>query len=209
MITNEHERYPILTAKQGDNSDLFPDILALYVPEGSHVLDMTYGNGTFWKNVDRSLYTIWRNDIDPNLGDYSYDFTDIGRFIADRFDVVVFDPPYASRSSNKNGQVGSMYNNQKHGIATVEGMMEYYKSGMGEASVLLKEDGILIVKCQDEISSGKQQWNHITLLEIGGTLGYLSEDLFVMVRSSTPIMRHSYQLHARKNHSYFLVVRKK
>ena len=38
---------PIYSAKVGRNEDLFPDILQLYVPVGSAILDMTYGEGKF------------------------------------------------------------------------------------------------------------------------------------------------------------------
>ena len=198
---------PIYTAKTGTNADQFPEILEIYVPLGSKVLDMTYGKGVFWRNVEG--YDLYTNDLDLELGEYSYDFADIEQFIANRFKAVVFDPPYASRSSNKNSLVGSMYKNKEHGIATVEGMMQSYRDGMSEAHKLLIDKGILIVKCQDEISSGKQQWNHITILNTANNIGFLAEDLFVMVRSSRPMMRHPYQLHARKNHSFWWIFRKK
>ena len=84
---------PILTAQTGNNASLFPDILDLYVPESSRVLDMTYGKGVFWKLVDESQYNLVRNDIEPDRGDMSADFCNIP-FDDKTFDAVVFDPPY-------------------------------------------------------------------------------------------------------------------
>ena len=35
----------ILSASQGTNDEVFPDIMELYVPPGSLVADVTYGRG--------------------------------------------------------------------------------------------------------------------------------------------------------------------
>ena len=40
------------------------------------------------------------------------------------------------------------------------------------------------------------------LIELLGTLGFEVIDQFVLVQEHRPIMRHSYQKSARKNHSY-------
>ena len=42
---------------------------------------------------------------------------------------------------------------------------------MKEAVRILKTNGLLLVKCQDEIESGRQHWSHIELLEIARKLG--------------------------------------
>jgi len=60
---------PVLTGVVGTNADLFPQALALYVKSGARVLDMTWGLGVFWKNVDRAQYDLVRNDIDE-ISDY-------------------------------------------------------------------------------------------------------------------------------------------
>jgi hypothetical protein len=33
-------------------------------------------------------------------------------------------------------------------------------------------------------------------------------DMFILVQEHTPIMRHKYQYHARKNHSFFLIFKR-
>ena len=48
----------IYSAEVGNNSDLFPDILRLYVPDGARILDCTYGKGTFWRKVVESKYEL-------------------------------------------------------------------------------------------------------------------------------------------------------
>lgn len=199
---------PILTAVQGTNADLFPSALALYADFGEAILDMTYGLGVFWRNVDTEAYDVFKNDIDPKRGDYHEDFRHT-HFDDCAFSVVVLDPPYASRSSNKKSFVGSLYNNGNHHLDTVEDMLKFYYDGMSEAKRLLEPGGYLMVKCMDEISGGKQKRNHISILEYAvGTLKMVDEDLFVLVSSGVPVMRHDHQLHARKNNSFLWVFRK-
>jgi hypothetical protein len=199
---------PILTAKVGDNGDLFPDALALYSQPGDRILDMTWGLGVFWKNVDQSCYDLVRNDIDPARGDVHFDFRHVD-FPSESFHVVVFDPPYASRVGTKiKASIGGRYNNNQPHLKTVEDMMRFYHDGMVEANRLLEVGGILFVKCQDEIASSKQHRNHISIRQDALEIGFIDEDLFVLIQKVTPTMRHTYQYHARKNNSFLWVFRK-
>ena len=197
---------PILTATVGTNADLFPSALALYSKPGDRILDMTWGLGVFWRNVQQADYDLVRNDIDPGRGDVHHDFrkTPFG----EEFDAVVFDPPYASRSTNKNGAIGGRYNNSEHGLATVKDMLDFYYAGICEAQRILKPAGILYLKCMDEVASGKQERNHIAIWKSALGAGFTDEDLFVLVQNGTPTMRHPYQIHARKNNSFLWVFRR-
>ena len=53
----------VLSACQGTNDDLFPEVLSLYVAPGSKVADVTYGNGVFWRNVPKGLYRLKASDL--------------------------------------------------------------------------------------------------------------------------------------------------
>lgn len=199
---------PILSAYVGTNADLFPNILSLYAKEGNKILDMTWGLGVFWRKVDVSKYDLIRNDIDLKRGDIHEDFRNM-LLISNQFNMVILDPPYASRSSNKKSFVGSIYNNSKHHLNTVEDMLKFYHDGMIEAYRLLKTKGILCVKCMDEISGGKQQRNHFSIWKDALDIGFIDEDLFVLLNPKIPIMRHNHQDHARKNNSFMWVFRKR
>lgn len=193
---------PILTAKKGTNADLFPDILELYAPPGARVLDMTFGNGVFWKNVGPRNYELVKNDIDPHRGDCSYDFRDLPKGWSAIFDAVVFDPPYKMTGAT---QGDDRYGNKSNGYLTVK---DAYKSGIDEAHRVLKQDGILIVKCMDSVAFHKQHWIHVDVFVRAIALGMVGEDLFVMVRSSARTQPHKNQVHGWKNHSFFWVFRK-
>ena len=45
----------VQSAHVGGNADIFPQILALHVLEGSTIADVTYGTGIFWQNHAHSL----------------------------------------------------------------------------------------------------------------------------------------------------------
>ena len=58
------------------------------------------------------------------------------------------------------------------------------------------------------ISPWRQHWIHIEIEHEARQWGFTTEDLFVMVQPTPPFMRHNYQHHARKNHSYAWVFKK-
>ncbi|MHC5763799.1 DNA methyltransferase, partial [Nostoc sp.] len=84
----------------------------------------------------------------------------------------------------------------------------YLKTGL-EAYRVIKPKGIFIVKCQDEVSANKQRITHVEILTAYESLGFYTKDLFVVMRANQPgVSRLKTQVHARKNHSYFLVFQK-
>ena len=90
-----------------------------------------------------------------------------------------------------------------------EAVTETYVRASIEAYRVLKDDGIFIVKCQDEVSANRQRLTHVEIITACEKLGFYVEDIFVVVRSNKPVIsRLKKQKHARKNHSYFLVMRK-
>jgi hypothetical protein len=62
------------------------------------------------------------------------------------------------------------------------------------------------VKCQDEVSANKQRLTHIEIVTAFESMGFYTRDFFVLVRENAPgVSRLLKQVHARKNHSYFIV----
>ena len=85
-------------------------------------------------------------------------------------------------------------------------VLEMYQEGGREAHRVLCDGGVFIVKCQDEVSANRQNLTHVEVINSFAEMGFFCKDLFVLVRPNKPGMsRVLHQVHARKNHSYFLI----
>ena len=75
---------------------------------------------------------------------------------------------------------------------------------------ILKDKGILIFKCQDKISSGKQYLSHYFIINEAIKIGFYPKDLFILLAKNRIIAdwQKKNQKNARKFHSYFLVLEK-
>jgi len=220
----------VFSAHVADNADVFPLILSLYVPKHSRVADITYGLGTFWKKVPLADYELLASDIEPkDTGMLPFVKVKAGvdcrclPYEDSSLDSVVFDPPYmeglyrgakdhlagsgthsAFRYAYSNGSVTSK------GPKWHEAVVDMYGRTGLEAYRVLREGGVFIVKCQDEVSANKQRLTHVEIITAYESIGFYTKDLFVIVRRNNPgVSRLKRQVHARKNHSYFLVFEKK
>lgn len=187
---------PILTAKIGGNADLLPGAFSLYVSDGQTVADVTYGKGVFWQNIDKSRYIVLESDILTGV-----DFTNLP--YEDRsIDCLILDPPYMHGGKTVKKSINQCYLNQND---SHESVIRLYAGGLLEAARVLKKKGIIFVKSQDEIESGRQRLSHIEIIQIMEIFGYRILDILVLVQTSVPAMREKYQKTARKNHSYLVV----
>lgn len=204
----------VVSAHLGGNADVFPQVLSLHVPAGSTVADVTWGKGVFWANVSPTKYKLLATDLKTGTDCRKLPYDDSS------IDCVVLDPPYmeglfrervtqmagggshaAFRENYSNGQATSTDGPKWHAAVTDL----YFKAGR-EAQRVLRPEGVLIVKCQDEVSANRQCLTHVEIINEFVTLGFYCKDLFVVVRTNAPVVaRLKKQEHARKNHSYFLI----
>jgi len=188
----------ILTSHTGNNADLLPYIFELYVPDSSKIADVTYGKGVFWNNIDKEKYQLFPSDLQSGI-----DFTKLP-YENNIFDCLILDPPYMHGGQTIKSSINDCYKNKN---TSHESVIRLYTGGILEASRVLKKKGIILVKCQDEIESGKQRLSHLELIQILEILGFSIEDLFILTQKTIPAMRENYQKIARKNHSYMIVAR--
>lgn len=197
----------VLSATTGSNEDLFPRVLDLYVAPGSIVADVTYGQGVFWRRIPRDRYCLLATDITQGVDSRKLPYSD------GEIDCVVFDPPYMHSpggTAHRGQPFERYYRNNGTGNRTGskyhEAVLELYIDTGKEAWRVLRDRGVLIVKCQDEVCSNRQRFTHVEIMQAYAVLGFVAEDLFVLVRRNRPgASRIVKQVHARKNHSYFLV----
>lgn len=187
---------PVLTCLKGTNADLFAVALRFYISPGSKVADVTYGKGVFWRNIPEGEYELTRSDIEDGT-----DFRHLP-YQAASFNALILDPPYMHGGKTVKQSINDCYRNEN---TSHESVVALYLGGVLEARRVLKRGGILFVKCQDEIESGKQRMTHAELLAVLPMVGFRIEDQFVLHNAAVPAMREKYQLHARKNHSYLIV----
>lgn len=204
----------VVSSHTGDNSDLFPQILSLFVAEGSRIADVTFGTGVFWRKVDTSRYEFLPSDLKTGVDGRALPYSD------NYLDAFVLDPPYMEglyRDSTSKLAGGGTHDAFRqyysNGQATIDSELKYHDKvidmymSMGlEARRTLRDGGVFIVKCQDEVSANRQKLTHVELIYGYERLGFYCKDLFVLTRNNKPaVARLIKQEHARKNHSYFLV----
>lgn len=224
----------IVSASVGNNAELFAHILALHVAPGSRVADVTFGKGVFWKLVGDDAYEVHASDIELKPAvvgarpSFSYaDGIDCRAlpYEDESFDCLVLDPPYmeglfrrktdhmagsgthaAFRAAYSNGRATRSDGEQGKRPRWHDAVVDLYAHAGREAARVLRRGGALIVKCQDEVSANKQRLTHVEIITGYESLGLYCKDLFVLVRPNRPgVSRLKRQVHARKNHSYFLV----
>lgn len=199
----------VLSAYLDTNDAIFPRILQLYVKPGSKVADVTYGQGVFWRNVPPKSYHLHATDIQRGVDCRNLPYRNR------QMDCVVLDPPYmhtpgGTAHTSTHAAFEKHYRNNVSGNQTGskyhEAVLDLYRDAGREAHRVLKNRGVFIVKCQDEVCANRQRFTHIELIQMYQEMGFVAEDLFVIVRSNRPgVSRMVRQVHARKNHSYFLV----
>lgn len=182
------------------NAHLIADCARLgYLRKEWRTLDPTYGHGTFWK--------LWRpddltgTDLDPDksLAPFGVDFRELPW--ADRsFDAVVFDPPY-KLNGTPTEQVDKRYG--VHEPTRWQDRMTLIDDGLTECARVLG-DGFLLMKCQDQVCSGKVRWQTVVFTRRASELGLGLVDRFdfLSYRAQPNGVR---QVTARRNASTLLV----
>lgn len=205
----------VLSAHVAANAEVFARILGLHVPLGSAVADVTWGKGAFWRKVPDDAYRLLATDLQTGVDCRTLPYAD------GEIDCVVLDPPYmeglfrrdtshlagggthaAFRGRYSDGSATQNSDGPRYHDAVVD---LYLRAGV-EAKRVLRNHGVFIVKCQDEVSANRQRLTHVELINAYTDAGFYCKDLFVVVRPNRPVIaRLLRQEHARKNHSYFLV----
>lgn len=192
-----------------NNADLIAACFALgYLADDRRTLDPTYGLGRFW-NTRRPVELV-ASDLDVTRSPVgaSIDFTALPWPDAD-FDDVVFDPPYKLNGTSRG--TGPAASDDSYGVAgqatSWQDRHTLIRAGIDECARVLRPGGHLLIKCQDQVCSGRVRWQTREFADHAEGLGLVLVDSLILVgHRQQPAGRR--QVHARRNYSTLLVCRK-
>lgn len=137
------------------NGHLIADVFELYrylIGPDPLVLDPTYGKGNWWTVHKPSRLIGHSRETTP-----SWDFRRMPLGYENAYDVVAYDPPYVCAGGRKTTTIPGMH--QAYGMddapTTPLKLQQLINEGLHECNRVTKPGGLIIVKCQDYISSGK------------------------------------------------------
>lgn len=194
-----------------NQSEIINDILRLHVPNHKIDCDCTYSLGNFYKNANIGE-PKYKFDINPQVDGVEFaDSRDLP--LPDcSIECLMFDPPFlATTGKSLTMDNDSNKINKRFGVYPSEKELHrFYIDSMREAHRVLNHNGILIFKCQDKVSSGKQYMSHVFIMEEAVKLGFYPKDLFVLLAKNRLVAdwQVKNQKNARKFHSYFWVFQK-
>ena len=189
------------------NGVMIKDVARLgYLRQEWHTLDATPGRLVWWRcwRPD-SLVCRWHND------DAGWDFRAMD-YEDQTFDAVVLDPPYVSVGGRTTSGINGMH--AAYGMdgapLTPQGVQDDINAGLEECWRVVRKGGIVLVKCQSYVSSGKlwpglfHTFNHATQ-----SCGFQVVDHLTHVAGPRPQPEgRGPQKHARRNSSDLLVLRR-
>lgn len=170
--------------------------------------DCSYGNGSFYKNIERPKLCF---DIEP-LFPFVVNASSEALPLADgSLNSIVADFPFLCYiRKNRIGNGGMVMARRFSGYWRYSELQDHYQKSIKESARVLKKKGKLVFKCQDQICDHQFKAVHCEVIQWAKENGLRLIDNFVLVASHrfpSP-NRKGQQRHARIFHSFFLVFEK-
>lgn len=192
--------------------EILQNIIKLYIGKEdgcTFQVDPCYSKGNFYKKIPTPQFCF---DIEPQLPFVKKCDCRHLPFGEETIESIIFDPPFlATKGPSLNKCDNNNHINKRFGVYSNEKeLFQMYKDSIKEFNRILVDDGILVVKIQDKISSCTQYLSHVAIINFCNQLGLYCEDIFVLLAKSRLVAdwQVKNQKHSRKFHSYFLVFRK-
>jgi hypothetical protein len=199
----------VIRSLYSDQFKILDAILKLHIEENTFNVDLTYGNGGFYKKgISQPTH---RFDIDDTLANITKacNSNDTGLNAAS-VNSIVFDPPFLTYiKKQRTGNSSMVMAKRFSGYWSSDELADHYKSSIKEAARILKHKGILVIKCQDIVHNHKLFCTHAHILNWSSEFFRL-KDLFIQAathRMPAP-NRKGTQKHARVFHSYWVVLQR-
>ena len=191
------------------NFDTIRNIMELYKIERFD-LDCTYSKGSFWKDlpspVNKSdLYPVNESVIQASSENLPFDDGSMNS--------IMYDPPFviAGATYKQNKEGSSIMAKRFEGYTTYNDLMKNYFNTLKELYRVCNKNGFVVFKCQDTVSGGKNHFTHSMIMNMAMDIGFYPRDLFILhnkVRINSFGTKWTKQEHARKYHSYFIILQK-
>jgi DNA modification methylase len=193
----------MITTVSYNQTEILQSIIKLYLKTDGFDYDPTYSKGNFYKSGEIPQ-PLLKSDLYPQTPDTIKISAESTGFNNNSVSSIMFDPPFLAGYTKEKptGIIGERF----HGFPYVKDLWEWYDKCFEEFYRILDTNGVLVVKCQDTVSSGKQHLSHVHIINKCQSLGFYAKDLFILLAKSRMVgHNHKIQKHARKFHSYFLV----
>ena len=192
----------VIKSIQNSDRDILKSILDLYVKEQAFELDPCYSTGKFYEDLPRPFIKM---DKEPKSENIKQNDIMNGIPINDNsIKSIVFDPPFMFGKHGKTDE--NIMTKRFTMFDSWNDLEKMYKKSLQEFYRILVKNGIVAFKCQDYTDS-KTTLTHCFVYNWAVEAGFKVEDLFIMAFKGGRVWNSSLiQRHARKYHSYWLVL---
>ena len=189
----------VVSCLKGDNSDLLREVAKLWIKFEDRIVDVTYGNGTFWKQLPDLVIEKYDLETGTDCRDLPIENNSV--------DVLVFDPPYQPThgSPSKSFGVGNTYRLRVTQLQTINDVLSLYQDGIREAWRVIRPQGRILIKCQDMSYNHSLHLVHLDIIRAMVSVGFDLVDMFVLLNQSRMPQTTKRQQRAHRSHSYLVV----
>jgi len=191
------------------NYEVISNIMSLYKIE-QFDLDCTYSRGLFWKKLPEPKN---KTDLVPITEDTIQADSEHLPFEDNTMKSIMYDPPFviSGKMYKENKEGSSIIAKRFEGYTTYEKLTTNYYNTLKELYRVCEKDGLVVMKTQDTTSGGKNHFTHVMIMNMAMKIGFYPRDLFILVakmRINSFGAKWKKQEHARKFHSYFIILEK-
>lgn len=199
----------VIKSVYSSNTEALKNIMRLYKIDRFD-LDCTYSKGSFWKTIPEPVN---KSDIYPINDQVIEANSENLPFGDESMKSIIYDPPFvvAGATYRENRSGSSIIAKRFEGYSSYKELTSNYFNTLKELHRVCQKTGLLVMKCQDTVSGGKNHFTHCMIMNMAMTIGFYPKDLFILhnkVRLNSFGTKWTKQEHARKYHSYFWVFQK-
>ena len=197
----------MIKTTSSSQDEIIKNIMTLYKIR-EFTLDPCYSKGNFYKNIVQPLHCY---DVAPQHSWVKQSEAFEVPLPAASCESIMFDPPFLATKGPSLGEASGNIILKRFSVFPTEGeLFKFYWKSLSHFYALLQTNGILVVKCQDKVSSSKQYFSHVYIHNMAVELGFYPKDLFILINEKKMLgkWKDCAQQHANKTHSYFFVFKK-